>query len=127
MIALIDENPSAMFIVVSLVIFITCTAVMLLLFVPKYKSYKEYDPKKSRETLRASLQSNTSSVGESGGGGMKFDILEVRKRATLKSQETFGSKDDNNRPIVASNYEIAKSEHENEVTADVEKTAAQDV
>jgi hypothetical protein len=52
MIAFIKENLSAMFIVVSLLILITGTAVMLLLFVPKYKSYKEFDPKKSKQTMR---------------------------------------------------------------------------
>lgn len=82
-VALLKENPTSVFIVVSLLIFITCTAVLGLLFIPKVVYLREYDADQTEKKSSPSRQCERSASAQD--GGMKFDIMEVRKRIGNKA------------------------------------------
>ena len=68
-VVLLKEDPRAIFIVVSMLIFITCTAVLLLLFVPKVGYLREYDKTKKSRADSAS----------SDNGQLRFGVLEANR------------------------------------------------
>ncbi|KAL7530985.1 hypothetical protein ACHAXR_003784 [Thalassiosira sp. AJA248-18] len=75
LVALIKEDPQANYIAMSMLIFIACTAVLLLLFVPKILYLKEYNAKKAAKgSTTAVAHSDVSSRHDTALG---FNVLNV--------------------------------------------------
>lgn len=80
LVALIKEDPQANYIAMSMLIFIACTAVLLLLFVPKILFWKEYNAKKTakRSQARSDVPIATS-VASRQDSDLGFTVLNVNE------------------------------------------------
>lgn len=74
-IVLVEEDPQAMFIVESMLIFITFTAVLLLLFVPKLTYLRSYDTEQAARKTR--LENRVLSNLDA--DQLRFNILEAKR------------------------------------------------
>lgn len=78
-VALLHEDPRAIFIVISLLIFITCTAVLLLLFVPKIVYLRAYDREQAaKKAGRRDTVLHLDHEAEPD-NALRFDILDVKR------------------------------------------------
>ena len=76
-VALLREDPQAIYIVFSLLIFITCAAILLLLFVPKIVYLRTYDSEQeSKKRSNESVVSGVSAASQT--NRLKFNILQVK-------------------------------------------------
>ena len=77
-VALLDEDPRAIFIVISLLIFITCTAVLLLLFVPKIVYLRAYEAEQALKKAQRESVTHAGCESEQD-NALRFDIMDVKK------------------------------------------------
>lgn len=114
--ALVRENPQATFIILSIIIFVTCAAILLLLFLPKIAYMNEYETAGASKRSDSEAETPDESTASTNEGDLKFTILEVRKRINRIS---LGLKNH-----ISSRRSSAQSSEEGDITSNMERNCA---